>query len=610
MMDSGKPRSILPGPVAGALLACLALLPAARADITVSARVEPNPLPLGESGQLLVVVEGSQKAEPPVIEGNDYLQIAYRGPSTQVAIVNGEMTATLTHIFQIQPNQLGKFRLSPLTVVVDGKRYQTEEFILEVVKGAPDSIDVGRIAWLEFDLPDRDVFVGETISTRLRMLMLNQATFPNRGLPQVEGDAFSITPIDTEPDISRRIKDGRYYDVYAWDLGITPVKAGQQTLQFQSTHTLRIPESQRGNRRDPFNLFGNDPIFGSVFGRYQDKQIVANSQPAVLTIQPHPEDGRPDNFNGAIGSFSIAASTESRDLVEGDPVTLRIELSGEGNFSQLIPPEFPAGHEFKTYPPRVLEEDLDKQQFRGSKSFEYVVIPLSASITEVPGIAFAYLHPETGTYRELSTSPIPLSIASAGNASSPLTAPSFAGGMRPFSINQRQDAANLLPIKISLGNTVIPPTLTRVHQALIASTVAPAFILGLAFWLKRSRQLARQDREKIRLKSLEAKILFHRDQMRQARRQKDALVFYREGSRALQAALARQLGCNPEAITEKEVGSLWAPSLGDDEMKRSVQQFFRKVDALRYSGAAAREVSLEKEERDLESKLRQLDGKS
>ncbi|MBC9867619.1 MAG: hypothetical protein F7O42_07010 [Opitutae bacterium] len=609
-MNSGKPRSLLSGPVAGVLLACLALLPTVRAEITVSARVEPNPLPLGESGQLLVVVEGSQKAEPPVIQGNDYLQIAYRGPSTQVAIVNGEMTATLTHIFQIQPNQMGKFRISPLTVVVDGKSYQTDEFILEVVKGAPGSIDIGRIAWLEFDLPDRDVFVGETISTQLRMVMLNKATFPNRGLPQVEGDAFSIPPIDTEPDISRRIVEGRYYDVYTWDLGITPVKSGSQTLQFQSTHILRIPESPRGNRRDPFNLFGNDPLFGNVFGRYQDKQIVANSQPASLTIQPHPEDGRPDNFNGAIGSFSIAASTESGDLVEGDPITLRIDLSGEGNFSQLIPPEFPTGHQFKTYPPRVLEEDLDKQHFRGTKSFEYVVIPLSASITDIPGIEFAFLHPETGAYREVSTPPIPLSISAARSVASPLTAASFTGGRRPFPGNQLPDGVNLLPIKISLGSTVVPPTHERIQHALIAGALAPALILGLAFFLKRSRQLARQDQEKIRLKSLEEKILFHRGRMRKARQQKDALTFYGEGCRALQAALARQLGCNPEAITEKEIGSLWVPSLGDDEMKRSVQEFFRKVDALRYSGAAAGEVSLENEERDLESKLRQLDGKS
>ena len=384
-MDSGKPRSLLSGPVAGALLAFLTLLPGMRAEISVSARVEPNPMPLGESGQLLVVVEGSQKADPPVIQENQYLQIAYRGPSTQVAIANGKMTTTLTHIFQVQPNQLGKFRISPLSVVVDGKRFQTEEFILEVVKGGPDSIDLSRIAWLEFDPPKRDVFVGETISTQLRMVMLNKATFPNRGLPQVEGDAFSIPPIDTEPDISRRIVDGRYYDVYAWDLGITPVKAGPQTLEFKSTHILRIPENRRGNRRDPFNLFGNDPYFGSVFGRYQDKQIVANSQPAVLSIQPHPEIGRPQHFDGAIGSFSIAASTESGDLVEGDPVTLRVDLSGEGNFSQLIPPEFPAGDQFKTYPPRVLKEDLDKQHFRGSSRSNTSSSPCPQILTKFPG---------------------------------------------------------------------------------------------------------------------------------------------------------------------------------------------------------------------------------
>ena len=610
MMESGKPKSLLPAPVVGALLAFMTVLPGMRAEISVSARVEPNPIPLGESGQLLVVVEGSQKADPPVIQENDYLQIAYRGPSTQVSIANGRLTATLTHIFQIQPNQLGKFRISPFTVVVDGKRYQTETFILEVVKGGPDSIDVGRIAWLEFDQPERDVFVGETISTQLRMVMLNKATFPNRGLPQVEGDAFSIPPLDTEPEISRRIVDGRYYDVYAWDLGITPVKSGMQTLEFKSTHVLRIPETPRGNRSDPFSLFGNDPFFGNVFGRYQDKQIVANSQPAALSIQPHPEVGRPEHFDGAIGSFSIAASTESGDLVEGDPVTLRVDVSGEGNFSQLIPPEFPAGQPFKTYPPRVLEEDLDKQNFRGVKSFEYIVIPLSASITEIPGIEFAFLHPESGSYREVSAPPIPLSIAPAQTAASPSSAPSFAGGMRAFSVNQLQDSANLLPIKISLGSTFIQPTLKGIHSSMVGSAVAPVLILGLAFLVKRSRQLAGQDQEKIRLKSLEAKVHTHRRRMRQARQEKEALIFYREGCRALQAALARHLGRNPEAITAKEIGSLWTPSLGDDEMKRSVQDFFRKVDALRYSGAAAQEVSLEKEERDLESKLRLLGGKS
>ena len=182
--------------------------------------------------------------------------------------------------------------------------------------------------------------------------------------------------------------------------------------------------------------------------------------------------------------------------------------------------------------------------------------------------------------------------------------------MRAFSSNPLQDAANLLPIKISLGSAVVPPTLKGIHLALIGSAVAPALILGLAFLLKRSRQLSGRDREKIRLKSLEAKVLIHRGRMRQARRQKEALTFYREGCRALQAALARHLGCNPEAITEKEIGSLWTPSLGDNEMKRSVREFFRKVDALRYSGAAAQAVSLEEEERDLESKLRQLAGKS
>ncbi len=584
------------------------LAPALQAEVKVSAKVEPNPIPLGESGRLHVIVEGSQKVDPPKIKGNEYLRFAYRGPSTQVAFVNGEMTATITHLFQVQPNQLGKFRISPLEVIVDGKRYQTEELIVEVVKGGPGSINVEQITWLEFGLPERNVYVGETIPTQLRMVMLNQATFPHRGLPQIDGDAFSITPIDRQPSISRMIKDGRYYDVYSWNLGITPVKSGLQTLQFQSTHTLRIPESSTSNRRDPFDIFGSDPFFGNVFGRYQDKQVVSTSQPASITIQPHPEQGRPDSFNGAIGSFEIEASTESSDLTEGDPITLKIDLTGEGNFSQMIPPEFPAGDRFKTYPPRVLEEDLDTQNFRGSKSFEYVVIPLSASITEVPSIEFAFLHPETGTYREVSTSPISISITPA-SAASKLPGQSFSGGLSPLRTNQRYDQTNLLPIKISLGSTVIPPSLNRVQNMLVIGAFAPALILGFAYLLKRTRESSHQDQERVRLKSLEEKIQFHRSEMRKARQENQVNTFYQEGCRALQAALARQLGCNPEAITGKEIGSLWVPSLGNDEIKQSIQEFFQKMDALRYSGVTASGVSLEKEELDLESKLRQLGKK-
>ena len=54
---------------------------------------------------------------------------------------------------------------------------------------------------------------------------------------------------------------------------------------------------------------------------------------------------------------------------------------------------------------------------------------------------------------------------------------------------------------------------------------------------------------------------------------------------------------------------MWVPSLGDSSIKDSIQAFFQKVDALRYSGGAAPEQALEKDELELESILRRLGKK-
>jgi hypothetical protein len=569
--------------------------------------VTPNPIPLGQSAQLNVIVEGSQKAEPPTINNNQYLEFAYRGPNTQVVRSNGKTTSSVTHVFQVRPLRIGKFCIPPMTVFVDGKRYSTKEFQIEVVEQAEAGIEIKEIAWLEFDLPERNMYVGETISSELRMIMLKQATFPTKGLPQIDGDAFSITPIDNQPQITRAVKDGRYYDVYLWKIGITPVKSGVQNLQFKATHVIRIPEGRRNNRRDPFSAFG-DPFFDSMFGRYNDTEILAESAPAEITIESLPQEGRPESFNGAIGDFNVSATADVTDLSEGDPITLKIQIEGSGNFSQMGPPDFPAGDSFKTYPPRVLDEQLDKQGYSGNKQFEYVVIPLSSEITEVPQIPFSYFNPRTGKYSEMNTPVIPVSIKASAQ-------PAFSSqqGQSSTRLSFRSQSENqgdlLLPIKVSLGTTLTPPTLARMQNVLAVSVAAPLGILGLAYLIRRSRHSSQNDKERLRLKNLDQKMARHREEMQKARNNNEVAAFHQAGCKVLQVALARPLGCNPDSITGKDIGALWVPALGEDHIKESIQAFFTKVDAIRYSGNAAPVGALEKEELELESILRQLGKK-
>ena len=496
-----------------------------------------------------------------------------------------------------------------LKIFVDGKNYRTNEIRVDVIEQAEAKLDLSKIAFLEFDLPGRTVYVGETISSELRMVLLTNATFPTKGLPQIEGDAFSITPIDNQPQTTRVVKDGNYFDIYVWKIGITPVKSGIQNLQFKASHVLRIPEGRNNNRRDSFSILRNDPFFDSMFGRYRDTEVLAISPPAEITIEALPQENKPESFNGAIGNFNIAATTDSTNLSEGDPITLKISIKGEGNFSQMIPPEFPASDSFKTYPPRVVDEQLDTQGYAGSKQFEHVVIPLSSEITAVPPIAFSYFNPRTKTYAEMNTPQIPVSIKPASIAQLGTKDPQFNATQLTFRSQSNNAGDLLLPIKVSLGSTMTPPTLAKMQNTLAASVIAPLGILGLAYIIRRSRYSSQNDKERIRLRELDKKTAMHRKDMVKARAINDEPAFYQAACRVLQVALARQLGCNPEAITGKEITALWVPSLGDDQIKTSIETFFKKVDALRYSGGPNSEGALEKEELELESILRQLGKK-
>ncbi|MDA0348443.1 MAG: BatD family protein [Verrucomicrobia bacterium] len=592
------------------LLAALCLFGSIlQAQVQAIAILEPNPVPLGQSAQLNIIIEGSQKAEPPEVRNNQNLEFAYRGPNTQVSWVNGKMAATITHVYQVRPLRLGRSVIGPFVLFVDGKNYKTNEIKVDVVEQAEAALDLSKIAYLEFDLPGRNVYVGETISSELRMVLLSNATFPTKGLPQIEGDAFSITPIDNQPQTTRVVSDGNYYDVYLWKIGITPVKSGVQNLQFKANHVLRIPEGRNNNRRDSFSILRNDPFFDSMFGRYRDTEILAMSPPAEIRIDALPQDNKPESFNGAIGTFNIAATTDSTNLSEGDPITLKIAIKGEGNFSQMIPPEFPANDSFKTYPPRVVDEQLDAQGYTGSKQFEYVVIPLSSEISAVPPIAFSYFNPRTKTYAEMNTPPIPITIKARSAPQPGTNDPQFNATQLTFRSHTNNSGDLLLPIKVSLGSTMTPPTLSKMQNTLAASVIAPLGILGLAYIIRRSRHSSQNDKERIRLRELDQKTAMHRKEMVKARSSNDEAAFYQAACRVLQVALARQLGCNPEAITGKEITALWVPSLGDDQIKNSIEIFFQKVDALRYSGGANSAGALEKEELELESILRQLGKK-
>ena len=115
-----------------------------------------------------------------------------------------------------------------------------------------------------------------------------------------------------------------------------------------------------------------------------------------------PEDNRPQDFSGAIGQFDFQASVSPLQVKAGDPLTLKMEIKGSGNFKDFKIPEFTAAG-FKTYQPSVKNAGDDK-------TAEEVIIPTNSSIKEVPAMQFSYFDTSIKDYKTVTQGPFDIQV--------------------------------------------------------------------------------------------------------------------------------------------------------------------------------------------------------
>ena len=172
---------------------------------------------------------------------------------------------------------------------------------------------------------------------------------------------------------------------------------------------------QRGNGNDPFDQMFSDPFFDDAFAAMMGhkKEVTLGSEPDVLTVQPLPAANRPAGFAGAVGNFQIRATASPTSATAGDPLTLRLEVSGTGNFDRLTSDVLPSADGWKTYPAKNTFAPEDSAGYRGTKTFEQVVMAKDAGVKEIPALRLSFFDPESKRYETRTTAPIPVQITGA-----------------------------------------------------------------------------------------------------------------------------------------------------------------------------------------------------
>jgi len=134
-----------------------------------------------------------------------------------------------------------------------------------------------------------------------------------------------------------------------------------------------------------------------------------STSPFAVSVEPIPSE---PGFSGAVGDFRVSASLDRSALSLGDAATLRFTVEGSGNLKwvdQAPEVKVPGA---KVYPPQVKSDlKVEPSGMKGSKAWEFVVVPETSGALEIPALPFSYFQPSSGVVKRAETAPLPLAVA-------------------------------------------------------------------------------------------------------------------------------------------------------------------------------------------------------
>jgi hypothetical protein len=402
---------------AAARLAWAALLfaaPRVAASQEVEASLSRDTIGLDESVEYRVTVSAagvSEIGEPrlPLPPG---LTLFGRSRSSEVSVAGGRVERRTTFSLVYRPFRTGAVRVGPASVEVGDTRHVVPSLTLVVTDPRPRPLPPAAAGAPDADaeadeesappapgepvpgegsstLPpvfvtnrlDRDeVYVGEQAVLTFafyqspRAMVLDQPNYASARTP-----GFWTQDFNREPAISRELVGGEPYTVQRFHYALFALTPGEKRID-PATLTLTL--------RNPF----------SFLDRGRTRTLSGDT--LRLRVKPLPAAGRPADFAGAVGSWSLAAEVEPRRVERGGPVTLTVTVSGRGNVATLGPPRVPAPAGVKVFDPEVTTA-LEPRGllFGGRKTFRYLLVPDRAGRLELGDVGLPYFDPRAGDYR-------------------------------------------------------------------------------------------------------------------------------------------------------------------------------------------------------------------
>jgi hypothetical protein len=534
--------------------------------LNATAAFEPATVRLMRFGEYRVTITGTRTGVelPDPLPSPDGLVVELSNRTQGSSIVNGQRVDSVTFHYSVTAARPGLFVMPSFNATVGGIAVTVPAAQVQVREPGTDDLPY-QGAHAVIDLPDREYFVGQTVQARLLVFDTpDESVQAIANVTKPSGDfLFQSQPGSRRERVEWK---GRTTTAMVTPLRLTPIKPGETEISIQTIvfiSKMSMMGRQTGNTA----------------------QAMLDTPPVRVRVRALPESGRKPGFTGGIGKFELGRpGVSASEVVVGDPLTLTVTVSGDGNLEALSPPVIPEDQIWQSFTP-TSDVTRDPLSGRGTKTMTYTLVPRSANTRAVPAIPFSVFDPERGEYVDLSIPPVPV-IVKPGAASNDANPDS--SSVANVSDSQPPVTKAAEPILTGLaerpGPTRNSPSPIAWSAGFWAAQFLPAgALLGLWYWRRRVDYLAAHP-EVVRRREARIAARNHLRAARTAAQTRASEEFVRASIDAIRAAAAPLDSTRAESLVLSEVLSNLPDETQAQAADSTVRRLFERVHTTRYSG--------------------------
>ena len=378
-----------------------------------------NPIYLDESTDLIIDLDSSgEEALKFPLHTNSYDVVA-RQSSSSITIINNKFIQTKQLAYTLRFRRSGIFTLPIQSNMSNDPKALLQIKVLEAYQQSNSTNnnsnllrDQGVSSQLRearqetpfaiISVNKDNPFLNEQITFKLKIY--HKGTLRQIQLPDFDLSNFIHKRAEKSKEYTENF-NGEDYFIYELPYTLYPVKAGQVSIPARAILVSVLKENDANF--DPFDPFAN---FNNSFSTETEKSLKTNALTINVKALPTPI---PSGFKGYIGNLKLNHRLAQDSAINGEPLSIFTEISGDGNPNNLNLKElFLKSSDYNIYQDKSKKQSFPlsgKEQFRISISSALIPNTKNSSL-KLSSNPLVIFNPEISKYETISSKEFDIKI--------------------------------------------------------------------------------------------------------------------------------------------------------------------------------------------------------